>query len=186
MALANLRNELKRKSDLEAAKLSEAEKEEIAKIREEAKGQIRKIMDEAREDAKTISEKERMRISAANLTAKRIVQDAKYELVKKVLEELGKEIGKEAKGQEYEKLLEKLIKEAKKGIDGECVLHVREKDFATAKKFGEVAKKPIETSGGVKAVSADGRITIDNTFEALLDEKKEMLAQKAFEILFVK
>lgn len=47
-----------------------------------------------------------------------------------------------------------------------------------------LADKPVDISGGIKLVSADGNIRVDNSFEGLLARKEQVLKKAIFEKLF--
>ncbi len=184
MSLSALKEELHRKTASEVARLEKEGEEEAKRIREQAHEEAKAILHDAREEAVAFASKEQTQVSAAKLKAKRLVQDARFQLVEEAVEELKERLADRVnKKGEYQKLLEKLIRQGLQEAGGKGKLLVRKEDVPFAKKFGSVGP-PIDTLGGVVVVSADGGVKISNTFEALLEEKGEVFRQKAFELLF--
>lgn len=185
MSLAGLKEELHRKTAEEAAALEKKAREEAELERQKAGKDSAEIIGRAKREAEEYAAKERMRISAARIRANRILQDAQFEVVQQVVDEMRLLLKKTAsKRSEYRKIFERLASDAVKAAGKDCVLQANKDDAALARQFGKVDKKPLECIGGVVAVSADGRIKIDNTFEALLEERDEEIRQKAYEMLF--
>lgn len=179
-----LRQELNRKTQSEVMRIEAEARNEGRRIREDAKKELEKAKEHAAREAKEFIELERMRIPAARLKAKRIIQDAKYGMVSKALEESAELLAKRTSNRrEYEKLLEDLIQEGIGNLGSkQFVISVRKQDVAFARKFGKTSE--IECSGGAIVASEDGRMRINNTFEAMLEKKREELEQYAFEQMF--
>ncbi len=184
MTLANLKEELRRKTSAQAEALQTEAEAEASRIRKDAHAQARQIVEAAKAEALEIGAKERTQISAAKLKARRHVQDARYGLVEEVISSLRDELSVQTENKrDYQKLLEALIKEGMAQVGKNSELRVRKEDVAFAKRFGDVGA-PIETLGGVMVVSSDGRIKINSTFEALLESHDQAVKQRAFELLF--
>ena len=184
MTLTNLKEELRRKTALEAGRIAAEADAEAARIRSEAQAQAARIVADAPAEALEIAAKERTQVSAAKLKARRRVQDARFELVEEVASQLKVLLARRPQSRrEYQKLLESLIRAGMKEAGKDCTLRVRREDAAFAKKFGDVGPA-LDTVGGVLVVSSDGRVKYNNTFEALLEARDEPVKQKAFELLF--
>ena len=85
----------------------------------------------------------------------------------------------------YNQLVEKLIQQGKKRIDGPCeILISNEKDKQIAKKLHLAVSGSINATGGVILRSKDGTITIDNTFEGIIQREKEHIREKVGKLLF--
>lgn len=186
MGLEALRQELKRKTASEVSRIENEGKAEARKLREESKKEADRRTVAADKEADEYVEREKMRIPAARLRAKRIIQDAKYEMVAEALSELSDILEKKTSSKkEYEKMLEDLIEEGIRELGSkDVVIHVRKQDAQFARKFGKV--KEISCMGGAIVASEDGRMRINNTFEALMEKQKEQLQQQAFELMFGK
>ncbi|HLC48396.1 MAG TPA: V-type ATP synthase subunit E family protein [Candidatus Norongarragalinales archaeon] len=186
MSLDGLKQELKRKTAIEVARIENEGKAEARRIREDARKDAEKREKIAEKEADEFVEREKMRIPAARLKARRIIQDAKYGMVERALAELGEILEKKtANKREYEKMLGGLIEQGIREIGSkDPVIMVRKQDAAFGKKFGKVME--IECMGGAIIASEDGRMRINNTFEALMEKGKEGLEQQAFELMFGK
>lgn len=186
MSLDALRQELRKKTQSEVLRIENEGKIESKKIKDESKRQS-EIRREARlKEAAELVGREEMRIPAARLKAKRIVQDAKYGMVEKALDEATDLLMEKTKSRkEYEKLLEQLISQGLKQVgDKNSTILVRKADLQFARKFGKCEE--YDCMGGAIIVSSEGRIRINNTLEALLEKNKELLLEKAFEMMFGK
>ena len=179
-----MKKELQKKGDTDSSMVEEEGREEVRRIKAQAREEGKKAAAQVLVEANAVIEAEQMRLSAAKLQARKLVQDARYALVQEAIEETSKLLKAKTKNRkEYEKLLEKLIKEGIAEVGSkDYVVQVNDSDKQFAKKFGEV--ETISTMGGAVVVSGDGRMKINNTFEALLEQHSEELKQKAFALLF--
>ncbi|MEK6843362.1 MAG: V-type ATP synthase subunit E family protein [Candidatus Micrarchaeota archaeon] len=187
MGLEALKGELAKKTQSESLRIDSEARMEIKKLREEAKKDYENRMEFAQNEAKETIAREKMRIPAARLKARRRIQDAKYEIVTDAFEELKKMLNARMSSgkKEYEKMLDALIKEGLEEIGAKnAIINVRKQDLQFAKKYGKTAE--ISCSGGAIISSEDGKLRINSTFEAILEKKKELLEQSAFEMLKVK
>ncbi|MFH1442821.1 MAG: V-type ATP synthase subunit E [Candidatus Micrarchaeota archaeon] len=185
MGLEALKQELNRKTASEASRIENEGRAEAKLIKEGARKEMQKRQEKAEKDAENFVERERMRIPAARLKAKRIIQDAKYSLVDASLKELAEMLeAKTSNRREYEKTLEALIKDGLSEVGKSALIHVRKQDAAFAKKYGKVVE--IGCMGGAIISSEDGKLRINNTYEAILERKRDELEQQAFEAMFGK
>ncbi|MFH0971295.1 MAG: V-type ATP synthase subunit E [Candidatus Micrarchaeota archaeon] len=186
MGLETLKQELGRKTQSEVQRLDAEVRLEARRIKEDAKKELQRRREAAQKEAEEFVEIEKMRIPAARLKAKRILQDAKYQMVSEALGFTAQLLEKKTSNKrEYEKLLEQLIGEGIRHLGTkQVVIMVRKQDIAFAKKFGKTAE--LDCAGGAIICSEDGRMRINNTFEALLEKNKEELEQHAFESMFGK
>ncbi len=174
----------------------------IAKAEEEAK----KIIEEAKARAKEIVEEEKAKAEEeAKLLERRILSETRRKVSMKILEEKNRLI-REAFREAYEKL-----KNVKNNLYAKSILHLIEasaptigsetvevrfnrKDMERANKLLKgvklsnvkltVGKEPIETIGGFVLTTSDGRIRVDQTFEARLQYAEKFLKKEIAKILF--
>ena len=138
------------------------------------------ILEAARLEAKELAKAERNEaIANAHLEAKRELAKAKGALVDSVERLVWAELLRASKGKvAYAKLLHKLIDGGRKALGGdEAIAHVRAEDrkLVGELKGVKLAREDIDCSGGAVVTSADGRVRIDNTFEALFEEKQDAM-----------
>jgi len=179
-------------------------KEEANKILNEAKKQAKEIQQKGKDLAdkekqiilesqvKTIKEQEKQQIASLNLQARREILLKKEEEITKTFDLAKNELSNFNKKAEYDKILEGLIIEAGIAVDGGnlSVIMRKEdqnkiKDFTSiakeiTKKTGnkcslQLSKNTINTIGGVVLKNEDGSISINNTFEALLEQKYHII-----------
>lgn len=176
--------------------LSGAEEQRRRMLDEEAKAQADAILAEAAERrgqalerakleaAELVTRERNEKIAAARLRAKRMLAEAREEALNDVMQRLRAELRAYAKKRDYEKTLHRLAESAAKEIGGDVVLHTNKRDERFLLRDG--MGQSIECIGGVLVSSKDGRISINNTFDALLEERREDLRARAFSTLFGK
>lgn len=187
--LAAVINELRKDGERKANALIEEGEADAQRTLVEAKQQAKAIVEKAGLEATAQALEESSRVSAERLKAGMIVAQAREQAISKTMEQLLENLSsssspRNASKSGYEKLFGKLAKEGLKQIEG-GVIRCRKQDAALSRKFGRLGE-PINCSGGLVIESADGRIRLDATFEGLLEENKDELGKKAFELLFEK
>ncbi|MFH1779780.1 MAG: V-type ATP synthase subunit E family protein [Candidatus Micrarchaeota archaeon] len=185
MGLDELKKEIMDKAETQAAILLSEARQEAKKLFQDASDKAKQMSKDA--EAKTDVEAKEIEaeyLAAARLEVKTIESEAKRQLVNSVFKALCTKLGVFASSKEYEKVFSSLVTEGKKELGGESVLIVSSKDQALAKKYGAVSKEKIDSLGGVIVATEDGRIRMNNSFEALIEEKKELLRQMIFDEVF--
>jgi V/A-type H+-transporting ATPase subunit E len=174
--------------------LSGAEEQRRRMLEEEAKAQADAILAEAQEQRKRALEQAKReagelvtrerneKVAAARLRARRMLAEAREDALNEVMQRLRAELAAYAKKRDYEKTLRRLAESAAKEIGGDVVLHTNKHDERFLLRDG--MGQSIECIGGVLVSSKDGRISINNTFDALLEERREELRSRAFSMLF--
>jgi vacuolar-type H+-ATPase subunit E/Vma4 len=151
---------------------------------------------------KQVQELEKQQIASINLQARRELLQKKEEKIQEVFDLAKKELEAFPKKAEYSKVLKGLIIEAGSALSGgDLVIKARSEDKAKIKDLTALAKSitkacgnkctlklgkaTIKALGGVVLETADGTITIDNTFDARLEQKYRIIrtavANKLFE-----
>jgi len=129
------------------------------------------------------------------------VPSEKERIVTRVLDEVKTKLGALPQSKEYTPILEKMILDA--GIvlgGGKLEVSLNEGDSALSLNFDTLAKaiagktgkktqiklskEKIEAFGGAVVKTVDGRIVVDNTFEAILKRRERDLRFKIAKILF--
>ncbi|HLC93094.1 MAG TPA: V-type ATP synthase subunit E [archaeon] len=175
MGLENVKKGLVQQAQAEAKKiLSQADKLAEQTI-EEAKENASKIRARAKERAAQIADAEaNEKGSAAKLRAKKQIAEATNAKMDEALAKAWEEFSSAAQGKGYEKMMEMLIEVAEKELGGKAIVYVNERDEKIAKKFSKnVSPKAANISGGAIVSTADGRISIDNSLEAIFAQKKD-------------
>jgi len=130
-----------------------------------------------------------------------MILSEKERLVTRVLDEVKTKLGALSQSEKYILILEKMILDA--GIvlgGGKLEASLNERDSALPLKFNMLAKaiaektgkktqlklskEKIEAFGGAVVKTVDGRIVVDNTFEAILKRRERDLRFKIAKILF--
>jgi V/A-type H+-transporting ATPase subunit E len=173
----------------------DAEKQ-IHDIISEAKKQSQSITKNAKVDAdkeaESILEKgklesenqKKIMISKATQDIRRDLMNAKEEIIEQCFTQALDKLASLPDDQ-YRKLVTMLIRAGKKRLGENCTLSVsRSIDKEIAQQEGIAVQGTIPSIGGIIMHSADGKITIDNTFENLLGRKKDDIRIHVGKILF--
>lgn len=196
--------------ELEAAILSRAERL-AAEYRERAERSRERILREAaeqlrlREDrevlvAKALAERNyRRKVQANELKLRAHMDHLRWNLVRGVEQRLEERVRAFARNRElYDRALGGYLTQAARLIEqDELVAELNAADHrrlrqgwdafaqaAVADKRIRLAEEPIDTLGGVRVSSPDGRIRLDNTFEGRRDRLRPRLHQIIVERLF--
>lgn len=187
-------------------------KEKASGIIRDAKKEARTLLDAARFGAKEEEEREvkeaRARgkqiheevLAEGRMRAKREILQRREELINKVLKESEDKLRAYASSKKYDaNLIHITVDACKKLGSGQVVIQANHRDLkllegnkaqlerelggekkATTVSFG----KPIQTIGGVRVGTPDGRIEIDETFEGRMRREFENLRVKIAKVLF--
>lgn len=169
---------------------------EIKQIIGEAEKQAKNIIQTAKNEAKVEAEKMletgkqrsenlgRVLISKANNDAKREFMNAKEKIIDECFTKAHHELSI-LKGERYERLVRKLIKEGQEKLGNDCtVLVARDVDKKIATDFGIKIMGTIDSCGGVILRSADGKVTLDQTFDSILQREKDKIRIIVGKLLF--
>jgi len=173
----------------------DAEKQ-IHDIISEAKKQSQSIMKNAKVDAEKEAElilqkgklesenQKKILISKATQDLRRDLMNAKEEIIERCFTQALDKLASLPDNQ-YRKLVTMLIRAGKKRLGENCTLSVsRPIDKEIAQQEAISVQGTIQSIGGVIMHSADGKITIDNTFESLLGRKKDDIRIHVGKILY--
>ena len=187
---------------------------EADKFITDSKNQSKEILQKAKEVAekekesiieiqsKQIKELEKQQIASLNLIARREILQKKEDEISKTFEIAKAKLKEFPKKAAYVKVLEELIIEAGVALGGgNLIVKARKEDKTKVKDLTTIAKaitkicgnkcslklskESITALGGVVMQTEDGTITIDNTFDARLEQKyrtiRTAVANKLFE-----
>ena len=188
---------LKEASD-ESARIIASAKAEAKKsldaTRSKAKGEEDRVISEAKARGELVYNEV---FAEGRMRAKRETIQKKEEILNVVLKSAEGKLQRYSLSKRYNVV--ELAVEACKKLDSEnMVIHANEKDLVKLRKSGgKIAKAvapygvveisfgdPLETVGGVRVSTSDGKIEIDDTFEGKLRRKMDDLRVKAAGVLF--
>ena len=166
--------------------------------RQKASREVAAILEKTESEAEVATVIE---ASEANKKAKWIILSEKNRLVTNVLDEVKTRLIAFAKSKEYLPFLQRIIVDAGIALEGgklEILLNEKDSSLppnldeltkAIAEKVGsksqvELSKEKTKASGGAVLRRVDGKILIDNTFEAILKRSEPQLRLKIAKILF--
>ncbi|WP_455392963.1 V-type ATP synthase subunit E [[Eubacterium] cellulosolvens] len=181
----------------------------IQKIESETKTEVDKILAEAQQTVKALkaeSTKElsenlnqikaqgdkrvkimrNIHLSEARRITRKNIQSAKEELIQLCFDQ-AKDRLRNLKGEEYKKVLARLVRQSMELVGQAAVATVtREEDKVNLRAFPHITVKPelAPGLGGLIMASADGKVVVDNTFDAILDRQLEEIRTEVAKILF--
>ncbi len=187
----------------EARKYTKEAKQQTQEILEKGKAVAEQEKEEIIEmKSKTISELEKQQIASINLQTRREILQKKEEEISKAFTSAEDELKKFSSKPAYTKVLASLIVEAGIAIGGgNLLVKTRKADKAKLKELANLAKEitkksgtksslklvteTIDSIGGVIVLLDDESITVDNTFEARLEQKYRSIRTDVAKSLFV-
>ena len=181
----------------------------IKKIQSETSAEVSKIINDAQQKAKELvaeanksfTEKQaqleaqgnkkitivhNIHLSEARRTARRTEASAKEEIINKCFLEASEKL-RALTGAEYKKVMDRLISESMELIgDKGVVTLTREEDKGILSSYPNLKIKDsiMPGLGGIIIESANGKIVVDNTFNAILERKKEDIRTEVANILY--
>ncbi len=173
-------------------------REQRKKGRDDAKERVISIKRKAKDESEFLN---LSKLASAEINAQWLILEKKHAMIGNVLNQVKEELRMLVKAENYIKMLENLI------IEGCSILNtpklelmLNSKDSALSlnlgtlvKRIGEktsknikLTKSPIniETIGGVKIQSKDGKMVLDNTIDGFLEYNNDEIRFKISQILF--
>ncbi|KYK32043.1 MAG: hypothetical protein AYK22_00340 [Thermoplasmatales archaeon SG8-52-3] len=153
----------------------------ISNAKKEVEEDVKKILSDSKIKSENVK---KIHISKANQDIKREIMNAREEIIEECFSKAHHELSI-LKGKDYEKLVKHLIKDGMKKIGGKCSLIIsRVVDKTIAKELGLSVVDRIEKTGGIIIKSLDGKVSLDYTFDGILEREKGKIRRKVGKILF--
>lgn len=173
-------DEVKARCDIQIGEIIEIAEEEAKKIREQCLHAMEK----------TIKGDTSKLLTEAKLQVRKQVIKAKEDTIDDAFAQAGESLKGLRKTNRYERVMEELISEVVEHCPSDAIISVDPSDQALARKILDAKglkweiNADISCSGGLKAVSSDGRVCFDNTFESRLNKAKLFIRPEVTGILF--
>jgi len=166
-------------------------KKEAAKIVQEAELEAERIKNKEIENVTSSLHGEKAKIlNEARLFVKRQIVQAKEDIAQQAFSEAQKQLADFKKSKDYPAIFRHLLEETLENVEGKVIVTVEKSDEKMAQEIldelGLEYQLQSDTSflGGVKVATADGRITLTNTFDARLENARRLLKPEIMSILF--
>ena len=179
---SSLLAEAKKQAD-EIVKTAEGHLDKML-IEEKAKRAI--LLKKAEEDAfQLIDEQRKERIASSRLEAKRILNEAKEDAIKAVLEDIYTMLESISKKPSYKDFLKSTLASAMREINS-AIVHCRKDDKAVIQATAGNARvqDDLNALGGFIVESSDGKVRLNLTLESLFESKREELRKMIYQKLF--
>ncbi len=176
----HLLTKTRRQGEARVAEAKAKAEQELKKAEEMWKKKMEQAMAKIE---KRLEEERREKISWAHLEERRMLSEARDDILKQAMDMLLEELQAFTKSRKYSHVLKILTERALKELpDG--IIHVKEGD---KKHFRRVKNKVVEDAdiiGGVIVESKDGRVMVDHSFDMYLEKYKDMVRKELYKELF--
>lgn len=171
MGLAEVKKEILDKADSEADAIIKQAETQAKKVEEDAIAQSQEYDRKSDKNTEKLLETlERREIASASFDAKKMQLDMKKELVLDAIREAKEELANKS-GSERANMIKSLIEKAKKEIDVKIIYaNKKDKQAVESSGFKYVEKDML---GGIIAETEDGKISVNYSFEEILDDIAE-------------
>jgi len=190
MGIESLTSSLISEAEKEAKEIVESAEWHVKEMLSDEKAKGSKLLKEAESDAvKRITDLRRERVAWAQLEKKRIMAEAREDAIKTSLDEVYKALSKVKKTAKYRAFMKSAVAAAIKNLEGgRLVVHVLKSDKKFLPKTNSRTKvvTDLDAVGGVIVETADGRMRVNYTLEAVFESESESLRKKISERLFSK
>lgn len=186
MGIDKLASSIIADANKEAAEIIKAAEWHVQKMVADEKAKKPVLLKEAENEiAKRITDHEKERIAWARLEAKRILAEAREDAIKSALEEFFSMLGEIRKHKDYSKFMARSFDGALKEIGTkDVIVHVLKGDKKYLGSFSGKVLEDLSSFGGLILESADGKVRINMTVEALFESNRDAFRKKAYENLF--
>ncbi|MBI2079422.1 hypothetical protein HYT84_01545 [Candidatus Micrarchaeota archaeon] len=134
---------------------------------------------------KLIKEQEKERLAWAKLESKRIISEAKEDVIKTIMQEIFSKLENFRKSKEYAAFLKSGVNNACKelGTEQSCTVHVKKGDKKYLSTKARVVED-LEGIGGALVENTDGLIRINLTLENLFESNTDLIRKEIYHKLF--
>jgi len=152
------------------------------------------IIESAKKQAENLK---RQIIGSSRLTARNrellLIESAINEIFEKAKERLQSKVDEKS----YKDLIRKMIDESISKLDSpEIIIECNKNDYELVKKVIQelsanknnkgkltISKKPVDVVGGIRAISGDGTMTLDNSMDSRIERLKPLIRKEIVQLL---
>jgi vacuolar-type H+-ATPase subunit E/Vma4 len=185
MTAEKIIEQIKKDTDIEVNNIKKDAEQQakiiISNAKRESEEEVKKILSENKIKSENVK---KIHISKANQDIKREIMNAREQVIEQCFSKAHHELSI-LKGKSYEKIVKNLIKDGMKKLGGKCsIITSRAADKIIAKELKLSVVGRVEKTGGVIIKSVDGKVTLDYTFDGILEREKGKIRRKVGKILF--
>lgn len=191
MGLTEIIEDIEQETQQIRAKILEEGRAQADAILKDAEREKEKLILSYEEEAKRLAASERReRLSSARLDARRMIVEAREEVVQRAIHQLWDALESLRDSPEYQDMLRRALHQGVEELGGSATVyaapHDLEKVKALAAEFPNlvVSDEPLESRGGVVLVSSDGNVRFENTLESLVEENMESIRLEVYNHIF--
>ncbi len=187
MTIETIIDKINKETSENINKILKASKLESQKVITKAKNDLaRELLQEQKKTEKNMEITRNIHLSNARRIARRTVLGKKEELINECFYQAKAQL-KQLSGDEYRTTIRKLITEGVKLIGNETiVIPSKDDDLGVIKEFSNLTLSNERTGaiGGIILKSKDGKIIVNNTFDAILERYKDDIRTEVANALF--
>jgi len=182
------RNQILAEAQEKAAKITKAMKAETKRINEMTNQAIQNVIGG---ELRAVHDRV---VGGAQLQGRKIIMEARTEVIAKVFEKAAEEVKNIVKSPKYNEYLEKLALESVSKLNEDCIVYANPVDAKYLSSIMEklavgvkvkIEESPVDIIGGISLVNMDGTKTIHNTLDSRLKEARNRLTSEVAETLGV-
>lgn len=185
MSAEKIIQQIKKDSDKQIQAIQKEAEQQGEQIRTTILSKAQQEAEKIREQGKIFSEnKKKILISQTVQDLRRTIMKTKEDIIENCFTQAQKQITQLPEPQ-YNKIVTTFIQNGKRKLGNDCTIYTsRDIDKKLAEQHNLHVKGTIPASGGVMLQSADGKISIDNTFDGILKRKKEEIRVQIGKLIF--
>jgi len=185
MSAEKIIEQIKKDAEKEINHIKKQVELEVQKIIKESNKQAEKQTESIIEDGKNQAENtKKIIISKANQSIKKEIMIEKEKIIEQCFIKAYQKLSM-IKGEDYKKTVTLYLRNGIKKLGKDIrVFTTRKEDEKILEEFGLKQEAKLESYGGIKIVSSDGRVTLDYTFEGVLKRDKQKIRNKVGKLLF--
>ena len=185
MTIEKIIERINKDSEKEVQSILEESERQAAIIIRDAKKEAESEYEKIIADGKRLGENlKKILFSKASQDAKREAMKSREEIIEKCFTKAYQKLS-ELSGKEYKKIVTNLTEKGMEKLNGDCLAIVsKDEDKEIVRNLGLNATGNVDASGGIILKSGDGQITLDNTFDGILERKKDRIRIKVGKLLF--
>lgn len=188
MGIEKLTTSLREEAQREAQAIIRDAESSVERMVSESNAKRVVLLKHAEEEARLLIDEERKeRVAWARLEAKRILTEAKEDMIREVLNDFFALLKSVRKQPSYKEFLRKIVSKATEELKaqaGDVIVYCTKEDKALLPDTKAKVVPTLDSFGGAIVESADGAIRVDLTLESLFENKRDELRSLIYKKLF--
>ncbi len=183
MGFKEILQQIEEQRDKNIKSILSAARAQVAAINEETANREKEIKSDSRNTSKEETIREMgQQAYFHRVEAKKLRREAVNDMINSALKQLNENLKEFTSSPKYQKLLAKMLVRAKTELGQDAMVYVRKEDLEKVKKMLPESLKAEQSreniSGGIKAVSRDGKLSMDLSLESISRSLQDKLVYR--------